>query len=168
MHEGFKDSILGEYFSIIIFIILIFVGEFILNKTNFGKVIAAIGSNPEAARTAGINTNRVKLLLFMATGCGAALAGYLSLLHFGSAWFTLGSGWELLAIAGMVIGGTSLFGGKGTVIGLFLGLLLMQVVASGMVATNIDPWWQTVITGVIVLVSLSVDMKRKKVKFDAK
>ena len=168
LHEGFKDSILGEYFSIIIFIILIFVGEFILNKTNFGKVIAAIGSNPEAARTAGINTNRVKLLLFMATGCGAALAGYLSLLHFGSAWFTLGSGWELLAIAGMVIGGTSLFGGKGTVIGLFLGLLLMQVVASGMVATNIDPWWQTVITGVIVLVSLSVDMKRKKVKFDAK
>ena len=168
LHEGFKDSILGKYFSIIIFIILIFVGEFILNKTNFGKVIAAIGSNSEAARTAGINTNRVKLLLFMATGCGAALAGYLSLLHFGGAWFTLGSGWELLAIAGMVIGGTSLFGGKGTVTGLFLGLLLMQVVASGMVATNIDPWWQTVITGVIVLVSLSVDMKRKKVKFDAK
>jgi ribose transport system permease protein len=167
LYEGFKQSLFGQYFSIFLFIVMIIVGEFILNRTNFGKVIAAVGSNPEAARTAGINTNRVKLLLFMATGCGAALAGFLSLLHFSSAWFTLGSGWELLAIAGMVIGGTSLFGGRGTVTGLFLGLLLMQVVASGMVASHIDPWWQTVITGVIVLVSLSVDMKRKKVKTDA-
>jgi len=167
LYDGFKQTLFGQYFSILVFIAFIFVGEFILNRTNFGKVIAAVGSNPEAARTAGINANRVKLTLFVATGCGAALAGFLSLVHFNSAWFTLGSGWELLAIAGLVIGGTSLFGGRGTVIGLFLGLLLMQVVASGMVASRIDPWWQTVITGVIVLVSLSVDMKRKKVKTDA-
>lgn len=167
LYDGFKQTLFGQYFSILVFIAFIFVGEFILNRTNFGKVIAAVGSNPEAARTAGINANRVKLILFVATGCGAALAGFLSLVHFNSAWFTLGSGWELLAIAGLVIGGTSLFGGRGTVIGLFLGLLLMQVVASGMVASRIDPWWQTVITGVIVLVSLSVDMKRKKVKTDA-
>ena len=166
LYDGFKQTLFGQYFSILVFIAFIFVGEFILNRTNFGKVIAAVGSNPEAARTAGINANRVKLILFVATGCGAALAGFLSLVHFNSAWFTLGSGWELLAIAGLVIGGTSLFGGRGTVIGLFLGLLLMQVVASGMVASRIDPWWQTVITGVIVLVSLSVDMKRKKVKTD--
>ena len=166
LYDGFKETLFGQYFSILVFIAFIFVGEFILNRTNFGKVIAAVGSNPEAARTAGINANRVKLILFVATGCGAALAGFLSLVHFNSAWFTLGSGWELLAIAGLVIGGTSLFGGRGTVIGLFLGLLLMQVVASGMVASRIDPWWQTVITGVIVLVSLSVDMKRKKVKTD--
>jgi ribose transport system permease protein len=167
IYDGFKETLFGQYFSILVFILLIFVGEFILNRTNFGKVIAAVGSNPEAARTAGINSNRVKMILFIATGCGAALAGFLSLVHFNSAYFTLGSGWELLAIAGLVIGGTSLFGGRGTVIGLFLGLLLMQVVASGMVASRIDPWWQTVITGVIVLVSLSVDMKRKKVKVDA-
>ena len=167
LYDGFKETLFGQYFSILVFIAFIFVGEFILNRTNFGKVIAAVGSNPEAARTAGINANRVKLILFVATGCGAALAGFLSLVHFNSTWFTLGSGWELLAIAGLVIGGTSLFGGRGTVIGLFLGLLLMQVVASGMVASRIDPWWQTVITGVIVLVSLSVDMKRKKVKTDA-
>jgi ribose transport system permease protein len=167
LYDGFKQTLFGQYFSILVFIAFIFVGEFILNRTNFGKVIAAVGSNPEAARTAGINANRVKLILFVATGCGAALAGFLSLVHFNSTWFTLGSGWELLAIAGLVIGGTSLFGGRGTVIGLFLGLLLMQVVASGMVASRIDPWWQTVITGVIVLVSLSVDMKRKKVKTDA-
>ena len=167
LYDGFKQTLFGQYFSILVFIAFIFVGEFILNRTNFGKVIAAVGSNPEAARTAGINANRVKLILFVATGCGAALAGFLSLVHFNSTWFTLGSGWELLAIAGLVIGGTSLFGGRGTVLGLFLGLLLMQVVASGMVASRIDPWWQTVITGVIVLVSLSVDMKRKKVKTDA-
>jgi ribose transport system permease protein len=167
LYDGFKETLFGQYFSILVFIAFIFVGEFILNRTNFGKVIAAVGSNPEAARTAGINANRVKLILFVVTGCGAALAGFLSLVHFNSTWFTLGSGWELLAIAGLVIGGTSLFGGRGTVIGLFLGLLLMQVVASGMVASRIDPWWQTVITGVIVLVSLSVDMKRKKVKTDA-
>jgi len=65
LYDGFKETLFGQYFSILVFIAFIFVGEFILNRTNFGKVIAAVGSNPEAARTAGINANRVKLTLFV-------------------------------------------------------------------------------------------------------
>ncbi|MEI9907802.1 MAG: ABC transporter permease [Actinomycetota bacterium] len=161
--HGFKESWIGQYFSIIVLIVLIIVGEIILNHTNFGKVVASIGSNKEAARIAGVNVIKTKFLLFIMCGVGAALSGVVAVIHFSSARNTLGSGWELYAIAGLVIGGTSLFGGRGTVIGLFIGLMLMQTIASGLVVANIDPWWQTVITGVIVLVSLGVDKKRKKI-----
>lgn len=164
--HGFKESLFGRYFAIVIFILIVLIGEFLLNRTNFGKVVAAIGSNKEAARISGINVKRVKIILFILTGLGAALAGVIADIHFSSSRAGLGTGWELFAIAGLVIGGTSLFGGRGTVIGLLLGLLLMQIIASGMVVANIDPWWQTVITGVIVLVSLGIDKKRKKVFAD--
>jgi ribose/xylose/arabinose/galactoside ABC-type transport system permease subunit len=89
-----------------------------------------------------------------------------AVVYFSSARNTLGAGWELYAIAALVIGGTSLFGGRGTVIGLLIGLLIMQTIASGMVVASIDPWWQTVLTGAIVLFSLAVDRKRKKVFVD--
>ena len=161
--KGFKESFMGQYFSIFVMLVVILIGEFILNHTTFGKVIAAIGANKEAARIAGINVIRTKFILFMLTGVGAALAGIVADIHFSSARSSLGTGWELYAIAGLVIGGTSLFGGRGTVVGLLIGLLLMQIIASGMVAGGIDPWWQTVITGVIVLISLGIDRKRKKV-----
>lgn len=161
--HGFKDSFIGHYFSIFILVILVIFAEILLNHTNFGKVAASIGSNKEAARIAGINVNRVKMILFVLTGVGAALSGYVANIYFSSSRTSLGSGWELLAIAGLVIGGNSLFGGRGTVLGLVLGILLMQIVATGMVISNINQWWQTVITGVVVLISLGVDKKRKKV-----
>jgi ribose transport system permease protein len=117
----------------------------------------------EAARIAGVNVKRVKTILFVFTGIGAALSGYVADIYFSSSRTSLGSGWELLAIAGLVIGGNSLFGGRGTILGLVLGILLMQIVATDMVISNINQWWQTVITGVVVLISLGVDKKRKKV-----
>jgi ribose transport system permease protein len=166
--KGFKGSFMGQYFSIFILIGMVLASEFLLNRTAFGKVVASIGTNKEAARIAGVNVVRVKFLLFILTGVGAALSGIVALLYFSSARNTLGTGWELYAIAGLVIGGTSLFGGRGTVIGLLIGLVLLQTIASGMVIANIDPWWQTVFTGAIVLVSLGVDRKRKKVFVDEK
>jgi ribose transport system permease protein len=163
---GFKGSFIGEYVSFFILILMIFLCEYILNHTSFGKTVAAIGSNPEAARIAGINVLKVKFTLFVLTGIGAGLSGVVAVVYFSSARNTLGAGWELYAIAALVIGGTSLFGGRGTVIGLLIGLLIMQTIASGMVVASIDPWWQTVLTGAIVLFSLAVDRKRKKVFVD--
>jgi ribose/xylose/arabinose/galactoside ABC-type transport system permease subunit len=159
----FRDSFFLTNFSIIVFVVMIVVGHIILKRTHFGVVAASIGSNQEAARTSGAPVKGIKTLLFALTGAGAGLAGGVSVLHFGSIYFALGAGWELTAIAAIVLGGTSLFGGKGSIFGLLFGLALMQSIASGMVAVGIDPWWQTVITGGIVLAVLVAEQLRKKV-----
>lgn len=159
----FRESFFLSNFSIIVFILMIVVGHVILKRTHFGVVVSSIGSNKEAARTSGTQVKRVKTILFALTGAGAGLAGAVSVFHFGSIYFSLGQGWELTAIAAIVLGGTSLFGGRGSIIGLLFGLALMQTIASGMVAVGIDPWWQTVITGAIVLATLVVEQLRRKV-----
>lgn len=159
----FRESFFLSNFSIIVFILMIVVGHIILKRTHFGVVVSSIGSNKEAARTSGTQVKRVKTILFALTGAGAGLAGAVSVFHFGSIYFSLGQGWELTAIAAIVLGGTSLFGGRGSIIGLLFGLALMQTIASGMVAVGIDPWWQTVITGAIVLATLVVEQLRRKV-----
>jgi ribose/xylose/arabinose/galactoside ABC-type transport system permease subunit len=161
-NPSFYDSFFIRNFSIILFLVLLVIGHIILKKINFGRVVAAIGSNKEAARTSGVQVTKVKALLFVLTGAGAGLAGAVSVFHFGAIYFSLGSGWELTAIAAIVLGGTSLFGGRGTIIGLLYGLFLMQTIASGMVAVGVDPWWQTVITGGIVLVTLVIERLRGK------
>lgn len=163
----FRESFFLTNFSIIVFISMVIIGHIVLKRTNFGVVVSSIGSNKEAARTSGTQVKRVKTILFALTGAGAGLAGAVSVLHFGSIYFSLGYGWELTAIAAIVLGGTSLFGGKGSIIGLLFGLALMQTIASGMVAVGIDPWWQTVVTGGIVLATLVVEQLRRKVsQFD--
>ena len=159
----FRESFFLSNFSIIVLILMIVVGHIILKRTHFGVVVSSIGSNKEAARTSGTQVKRVKTILFALTGAGAGLAGAVSVFHFGSIYFSLGQGWELTAIAAIVLGGTSLFGGRGSIIGLLFGLALMQAIASGMVAVGIDPWWQTVITGAIVLATLVVEQLRRKV-----
>jgi len=159
----FRESFFLSNFSIIVLILMIVVGHIILKRTHFGVVVSSIGSNKEAARTSGTQVKRVKTILFALTGAGAGLAGAVSVFHFGSIYFSLGQGWELTAIAAIVLGGTSLFGGRGSIIGLLFGLALMQAIASGMVAVGIDPWWQTVITGAIVLATLLVEQLRRKV-----
>lgn len=159
----FRENLFLANFSIIVFIAMIVMGHIILKRTHFGVVVASVGSNQEAARTSGAPVMRIKALLFSLTGAGAGLAGGVSVLHFGSIYFALGAGWELTAIAAIVLGGTSLFGGKGSILGLLFGIALMQTIASGMVAVGIDPWWQTVITGAIVLGVLVVEQLRKKV-----
>lgn len=158
------NSFFVKNLSIIIFLVLLVIGHVILKRMNFGRVVAAIGSNKEAARTSGVQVAKMKAVLFVATGAGAGLAGAVSVFHFGAIYFSLGSGWELTAIAAIVLGGTSLFGGRGTIIGLIYGLFLMQSIASGMVSVGIDPWWQTVITGAIVLFTLVIERVRERFK----
>lgn len=159
----FRETFLLTNFSIIVFFLMIVVGHVLLKRTHFGVVVASIGSNKDAAQTSGVRVKGIKATLFALTGAGAGLAGAVSVLHFGSIYFALGSGWELTAIAAIVLGGTSLFGGKGSILGLLFGLALIQTVASGMVAVGIDPWWQTVITGGIVLATLALEQLRRRV-----
>jgi len=164
VHSLGDVKLAGISVSIVIFLSLVVVCAFILNRTTFGRLIRATGGNPEAARIAGVRTVRTKVMLFVFVGILASFAGILSIMYFGSGTSTTGTGWELSAIAAVVVGGTSLFGGSGTVVGTFLGLLILQSIANGMVAAQIDPWWQTITIGVIMLFSVSVDLIRRRTR----
>ena len=155
-------NLFGLSASLVIMLLLVVVGTFVLDRMTFGRLIRATGGNPEAARIAGVKTVRTKFMLFVLVGLLAGLSGVLSLVHFGAGTHLMGQGWELSAIAAVVVGGTSLFGGSGTVIGTFLGLIILQSISNGMVAAQIDPWWQTITIGLIMLLSVSVDVTRRR------
>ena len=155
-------NLFGLSISLVVMLLLVVVGAFVLNRMTFGRLIRATGGNPEAARIAGVKTVRTKFMLFVLVGLLAGLSGVLSLVHFGAGTHLMGQGWELSAIAAVVVGGTSLFGGSGTVIGTFLGLIILQSISNGMVAAQIDPWWQTITIGLIMLFSVSVDVTRRR------
>jgi ribose transport system permease protein len=158
---GWLDS--GQVsLGIALMLALILVGHLVVVRTNFGRTICATGSNPEAARIAGVNTVRVKAILFVLTGLLAGLAGVITNIHFKSTTIATGSGWELLAVAAVVVGGTSLFGGGGTLIGTLIGLAILQSITSGLVVIHVDPWWQQVLIGLIMLFSVSIDSIRRR------
>jgi len=155
---------LGVSWAFWIFVIAAAIGELVMRFTTFGRMIYATGGNAEVARMAGINTRLIKLACFIITGVLAAVAGILTMAQFGVAQPETGKGWELFVIAGVVIGGISLFGGGGSVLGAFLGLLLMQVIQSGLTMTGRDPNWQTVALGGILIAAVAFDVLRRRIK----
>jgi ribose transport system permease protein len=155
---------LGLSWAFVIFVILVILGDLTLRRTVSGRKVYATGGNKEVARIAGINTAWVQISCYMLTGGLAALAGMLLMAQLNVGQPEIGVGWELDVIAAVVIGGTSLFGGAGTVTGTFLGLLIMQVVRSGLVVTGVNTHWQTVAVGVIMVTAVWVDLLRRKTK----
>lgn len=151
-------------YSFLLFIFLVICGELILRKTTFGRSAYATGGNPEVARIAGINVGRVKTVAFLVTGALASVAGILIMASVASADSQIGSGYELTVIAGVVVGGVSLFGGIGSIIGAFLGVLLLQVVQSGLVVVGLSANWQTVAVGLITIIAVGIDVLRRRIK----
>jgi ribose transport system permease protein len=129
----------------------------VLGHTPFGYRVRAIGSNPDAAVFSGLPVLQVRLIVLMMTGALGGLAGVLSLGYFGAADPNLGTGYELLAIAAAVIGGTSLRGGKATIVGSMLGAILLGVVASGLVYFNVPINWSAFATGAVILLAVILD-----------
>jgi len=154
----------GLSWAFVIFVLLVILGDLTLRRTVSGRKVYATGGNKEVARIAGINTAWVQISCYMLTGGLAALAGMLLMAQLNVGQPEIGVGWELDVIAAVVIGGTSLFGGAGTVTGTFLGLLIMQVVRSGLVVTGVNTHWQTVAVGVIMITAVWVDLLRRKTK----
>lgn len=154
----------GTSWSFVIFVAVVILGDFTLRRTVFGRMICATGGNKEVARIAGINTDAVKIACYALTGTLAALGGILLMARINVGQPETGAGWELDVIASVVIGGVSLFGGIGTVAGTLLGLLIMQVVRSGLVVTGVNTHWQTVAVGAIMIVAVSVDLLRRRAK----
>jgi ribose transport system permease protein len=155
---------LGLSWAFIIFVGIVLLSDFCLRKTVYGRMVYATGGNKEVARIAGINTDLVKLSCYAFTGALAGVAGLLLMAQLNVGQPETGVGWELDVIAGVVIGGVSLFGGVGTVIGTFLGLMIMQVVRSGLVVAGVNTHWQTVAVGVIMILAVGVDLLRRRTK----
>ncbi|WP_373231430.1 ABC transporter permease [Cohnella sp.] len=148
--------------AILIFFGLAIVAGLILTKTIIGRYNFALGSNEEATRLSGVNVNFWKITIYTITGAFSGIAGILMASRLNSAQPALGSGYELEAIAAVVIGGTSLSGGQGTIVGTVIGALIMSVLINGLRILSIPQEWQTVIIGLVVIGAVYADILRRR------
>jgi len=168
--EGFPISELPDSFvylgagyigpiplPVIIMLLLAILMHYILTRTTFGRYVFAIGGNEEAARLSGININKVKLVVYTLSGFLAALAGIILAARLGSGDPKTGNMYELNAIAAVVLGGTSLSGGKGNIGGTFLGALLIGIIDNGLVLMRVSTFYQYVVKGAIILAAVLLD-----------
>lgn len=144
-------------YAVIIFVGLIIIAGVLLKKTKFGEYTFAIGGNEEAARLAGIPTNRYKILIYTLSGLLAGFTGYLLASKFNSGVPTVGQGYELDAIAAVVIGGTALSGGIGGIGGTILGILIMGVLNNGLNLAGVSAYWQYIIKGLLIIIAVVID-----------
>jgi ribose/xylose/arabinose/galactoside ABC-type transport system permease subunit len=144
-------------------IAIIFLASVLLNKTRFGRYVFAIGGNEEAARLAGVNVSRVKTLVYVISGVCAAIVGFLYMALFSSGSPQTGTGDELLeSIAAVVVGGTSLMGGRGSIIGTFFGALIIGLLYNAMNLLGVDSYLQKVVLGAVILLAVVFDELRKR------
>jgi len=148
--------------SIVIFFAATVVAAFVLKKTIFGRYVYAIGSNEEAVRLSGVNVDLYKILIYMTCGFFSGFAGVMMTSRLASAQPVMGSGYELNAIAAVVLGGTAMKGGDGGVVRTVIGVTIMTVLLNGMRILGIDSTWQMVVTGVVVIFAVTVDVLKKK------
>ena len=137
----------------------------VLAATRFGRHTYAIGSNDEAARRAGINVDRHLIAVYGLSGALAGLAGYMSLARFATTTIGGHSTDNLQAIAAVVLGGTSLFGGIGTVLGTVVGVFIPAVLANGFVITGVEPFWRDVAVGAVLIAAVYLDQLRRKTQY---
>lgn len=166
-----QDSLIGYFLpslpipnAVLILFVVAVVSSLVLNKTVLGSYTFALGSNEEAVRLSGVNVDRWKIIIYTLSGAICGVAGLLIASRLNSAQPSLGQGYELDAIAAVVIGGTSLSGGAGTIIGTIIGALIMSVLTNGLRIMSVAQEWQTVVTGVIIILAVYADILRKRKK----
>ncbi len=156
----FGSGDIGPIPSLIIWpLVFLVVGHVVLRKTAYGRQVLATGGNATAARFSGVKTRRIKFLVFLVSGTVAALAGMLYAGHLQSGRFQWGQGDELSVIAAVILGGTSLFGGAGTVIGSVFGALLIGLINNGLVLMGLDVSQQLIIRGLIIILAVALGRK---------
>lgn len=155
-----KGYFLGIPVPAVTMIIVFVVLWFMLHKMSFGRKTYAIGGNEKAALISGIRVDRVKVMIYSISGMMAALAGMILTSRLGSAQPTAGQTYEMDAIAAVVIGGTSLAGGKGRIAGTFIGVLIIGILNNGMNLLGISAFYQQVVKGVVILIAVLLDRKR--------
>lgn len=147
---------------VILFVTVLIIGLLILRFTVYGRQLYAIGANPTAARLVGIPSKRVVFIAFMFSSVAAALAGLILVSQLGAASPNNARGYELLVVTAIVLGGASLSGGRGTILGTFIGLMIIQVLATGLTLLNVQSFWQSVATGILLITAVSFDRLRER------
>src|SRR5258706_7550375 len=142
----------------LIMVIVMVIAGFILAKTKFGSDIYATGGDLESARNNGVRTDRTKLICFAVTGGLCALSGVFLFGRLGMAPGDTGSGFELQVIAGIIIGGVGLFGGRGTMFGSFIGLVILVMLTSGLILIGVKEFWDGIVSGLVILVAAVLDL----------
>lgn len=156
--------ILGIPVPVWISLIMVLIVVFLTNKTTFGRYIYAIGGNEKAAFLSGISINKIKLAVYGIAGMMAAVGGILVTSRLNSAQPNAGMSYELDSIAAVVIGGTSLSGGVGTVTGTVIGAVIIGVLNNGLVLLDVSPFWQQVVKGIVILLAVIIDKMNQKNK----
>ncbi len=156
--------LLGIPFPVYIFAATFFGMHFLMNNTRFGRAVYAVGGNMEAARLSGIDVWFVKTMTLGLTGVLTAISGILIASQIGSGTGTVATGMELDVIAAVIIGGTSLFGGKGRIWGTLIGVLFLCCVSNGMTLMNVSEYWQYVVRGAIILGAVLLNQILERVR----
>jgi ribose transport system permease protein len=164
---GFQNSlgngtILGIYVPVIVALIALVIAHVLLTQTRFGRYTAAIGSNEEGVRRAGVPVDLHLIKVYTLTGFLCGVAGLIDVARFGTENISSHNTDNLNAIAAVVIGGTSLFGGVGTIIGTVVGAFIPTVLQNGFVINGIDPFWQEVLVGATIIVAVYIDQWRRR------
>ena len=148
--------------AVLILFIAALIAAFILAKTVLGRYAIAMGSNEEATRLSGVNVANWKTAVYALGGTFSGLAGVMMASRLNSAQPALGVGYELEAIAAVVIGGTSLSGGEGTILGTIIGAFIISTLTNGLRIMNVPQEWQFVVTGLIVILAVYLDILRRR------
>lgn len=156
------DYFLGLPWIVWLALVVVLIGGAVLQFTRFGRHTYIVGSNDEAARRAGINVNRHLLKLYAISGLLAGLAGMMSLVRFSTTTIGGHSQDALTVITGVILGGTSLYGGAGTVIGTVIGIFIPTVLQNGFVVKNVQPFWQNVAIGFILIAAVWIDQLKRR------
>lgn len=157
-----KGQFFGIPFQVILFIITYLILWILLTKTSYGRKIYAVGGNEKASFISGIKIDKIKILVYVISALMAVLSGLVLTSRLNSAQPTAGSAYEMDAIAAVVLGGTSMTGGSGSLTGTLIGILILGVLNNGLNLLGVSSFYQQIVKGVVILIAVLIDRKRNK------
>lgn len=165
---AFRLPIIGRVpWPVLIAAALFVIFTLVMTRTTFGRYVYAVGGNPRAAALSGVRVNLIKTLCFVLTSVLAALSAFILISRLNSGQNNAGFGFELQVIGAVLLGGTSLLGGQGSLLGTLLAVLLLGTLNNGIVLLEINSSWQTAVNGVVILVAVLLDARRRRMTGEA-
>lgn len=169
-YNGFPDNFnfwggfgpFGIPWSVYIALILSVIAALVLKYTVYGRSLMAVGGNAETARVSGINVKLVRIEAFVISAVLSGFAGILTASRLSTAQATAGTGWEMTVVAAAIIGGVSMFGGSASILGAAIGVSIMETLTVSMTMMKVDPYWQKVAVGVVIVLSVGIDTVRRR------